>query len=873
MSHALHIRTPTKVILFGEHAVTAGHAGVVATIDKYIDFHVTTVTTHDDSIDVTWHAKDTKVDAGEVVKLFNVILADFKQHVDNFDELKYCGWHISIKVNARLASGLGSSSCFIVGLVKLCHTMLDLSDTHEPVLATASRIEKSLDPLVSGIDMAAIYHGGSHQYTTSQGCIGLALPLSSFYLIDTNQRHDTTQSLRALQSIHNVGDLYASMGALVTQLTDSLKARNITLPDMEALMCKNNTLLRSLGVSCDAADVIQSIVPNSKITGSGNGGYMIALSLTEAQKRQLSEHNFDVEHVSITHAGIETVSDNRYHDVPELLLHLQKKVIVHWQQHQDHLENATGFGTAPSNIALIKYWGKLYKQLPANPSISYTIGGFRSFTRSRIVNTVLDANASSTTTPSDASNASLGGCSRSQQFLDKMVPLGGDFQIKIDSFNNFPSSCGIASSASGFCAMVMAVNDLLNVAACLSTTEYKYWTDTWCRLGSGSSIRSSKPGFNTWEWTASNYVASPLESSMHHLVVIMNQQEKEISSAEGHKTVDSSLFQTVRRPNAVSRFPIIVKALQQGDFQTLKLLTEEDAMFMHCVMNTSDPQCNYLSPDTVAFVNFFIQYTLQHNIDAFYTIDAGPNVHILSKSKHDHDQIVGMLETYTSMMSPVQNLIGWIENKCTEGATQGLDHYDRLSKQNQDKGLNVVTMAKTIFVVRGKRYCGKTTFANKLYQYLRQTEKVTEVAISYCIKQQYAELHQLDLDRLLYDSQYKEQYRQDMIHYRNTACLDAKKPHYWAERACASLHSKYVIVQDVRYRADLAYIRTLGKVVMIEVGCNDALRKTRGWSPGPVDVLPSEMDLDEVEPVLSIVDDQTNFDDSEIWNKLSGLTL
>ena len=824
--------------------------------------------------------------------------------------MKYCGWNIDINVGVRLKSGLGSSSCLILGMVKLFHTMFELPDSHQDVYSIASRIETSLDPLVSGIDMATSFHGGSQQFrivdaNKTHQHSPIALPLSSFYLIHTGVLHNTKQSLECLNSSHDAQEIYASIGKVVDNVVGQLKSGDMPLSSLERALKNNHQLLCLLGVSCAEADAITAIVPTAKITGSGNGGYLMALALTEQQKQQLTNQSFEYQQVFVTHTGVEIFQDNRYNDVPHRLLHLQQKVLQHYHSNKDRIAQSSGYGTAPSNIALIKYWGKIYKQLPLNPSISYTIGGFRSFTRAFVESTSSTSNNSFTS----ATINTLGGCSRSQQFLDKMLPLndvgvdnnesvgvdnnesvGVDnndrviqtSQTRIESFNNFPSSCGIASSASGFCAMVMAVNDLFEVHECLSETEYKYWTDTWCRLGSGSSVRSTEPGFNTWEWSVSNKVESPLEPTMHHLVVIMNQQEKKISSGEGHKTVDSSLFQTVRKPNAFAMFPLIVDSLKQGDFQTLKLITEEDAMFMHCVMNTSNPQCNYLSPDTVAFVNHFITYTTNHNIDAMYTIDAGPNVHILSKTKQDHAAIVTMIKQYTNQIlappgatssatngvpqAKQRNLIGWIENTYNQGATQGETDYTRLLDLNAAKKLNKITMAKTIFVIRGKRYCGKTTFANKLRDFLtEQVGHVKEVVISSAIKKQYAELHNLDYKALLYDSAYKEPYRHDMVKYRSAMCVSTNKPHYWAELACASLSSKYVIIQDVRYKADLDYIRTIGNVHIIEIKCTDAIRTTRGWKPSPVDTMPSETDLDGVDASMSIVNDETAFNADHIW--------
>ena len=114
---------------------------------------------------------------------------------------------------------------------------------------------------------------------------------------------------------------------------------------------------------------------------------------------------------------------------------------------------------APSNIALVKYWGKKMNQIPANPSISFT----------------LDACATTTTLSFEKLSESLTDFSfdfffegmpkedfkpKIETFLkriEKYVPFLGSYHFSIETSNSFPHSSGIASSASGMAALALCL--------------------------------------------------------------------------------------------------------------------------------------------------------------------------------------------------------------------------------------------------------------------------------------------------------------------------------------------------------------------------------------------------------------------------------
>ncbi|MDR0406890.1 MAG: hypothetical protein LBH38_02290 [Holosporales bacterium] len=311
------------------------------------------------------------------------------------------------------------------------------------------------------------------------------------------------------------------------------------------------------------------------------------------------------------------------------------------------LSQTQGYCSAPSNIALIKYWGKepLYLQIPLNSSISFTLGGFRSYT---VVHP----------TPEPGIHFSLNGHravlpERMQTVLTKILQgLGQKTALCINSTGNFPVACGIASSASGGAALIGALSDSFHLAEVFSPEEYTLWLTEGARLLSGSATRSVLPAaFVLWERLLEHPITQTHSIEAHrdfqnleHGVVVISSQEKAVSSSQGHMSAITSPLFPLRHAALPRILEEIKDALYKGDWQTLTHHAERDAFAMHAVMQTMQEPVCYLLPQTNSFLNFFIRQRDQHAIRAFWTLDAGPNIHLLFH-KEDFGRVEDILQT------------------------------------------------------------------------------------------------------------------------------------------------------------------------------------------------------------------------------------
>jgi len=312
-----------------------------------------------------------------------------------------------------------------------------------------------------------------------------------------------------------------------------------------------------------------------------------------------------------------------------------------------------GWASAPSNIALLKYWGKKngFKQIPVNSSLSLTLGAFRAFTQISVVGRFFPLNEGRANALVERPHFSL-------ELNQKIVSMPGkmeiflkailhgfadDIGLRVESVNNFPTACGVASSAAGYAAIVGATADLLNLQRFFDATEMQTWLSEWSRLGSGSATRSailqrdsSESQFVAWELLDNGVSSSTLELSVHddfsqlcHCVLVLDAGEKSVGSSEGHTLAQTSLFQELRLAQYPARFLRIREALLKGDFQCLQELTEIDAFEMHAVMATGSCPLNYMTRDTASAVSKFVEIRNKVSAKMLWTLDAGANPHFV----------------------------------------------------------------------------------------------------------------------------------------------------------------------------------------------------------------------------------------------------
>jgi diphosphomevalonate decarboxylase len=286
----------------------------------------------------------------------------------------------------------------------------------------------------------------------------------------------------------------------------------------------------------------------------------------------------------------------------------------------------TATAQANPNIAFIKYWGDRDASLriPANGSISMNLDGL--FTRTRVE----FAGALEADSLRLNGNEVIGsGLARVAQLLDRVRLLSGlsDF-ANVESENNFPIGAGIASSASAFAALALAAS----AAAGLTLSEREL--SRMARTGSGSACRSVPSGFVEWlagESDADSFafsLAPPTHWDLADCIAIISKEHKSIGSTEGHYLANTSPLQATRVADAPRRLEICRQAILCRDFEAFSWVVEQDCNLMHAVMITSNPQLLYWQPGTLAVMHAVHELRRQ-NIPACYTIDAGPNVHVL----------------------------------------------------------------------------------------------------------------------------------------------------------------------------------------------------------------------------------------------------
>ena len=222
---------------------------------------------------------------------------------------------------------------------------------------------------------------------------------------------------------------------------------------------------------------------------------------------------------------------------------------------------------SPSNIALVKYWGKKSGvQIPSNPSISFTLENCYSETRVALVEKESKSKAIELRFYFDG-KANLAFQLKILKFLEsirKDFPLLNNYGLLIHSTNSFPHSSGIASSASAMSALAMALCDLqeqLNKKK-LTAAKFLQRASHFARLGSGSASRSVYPILAQWGKTktikgsADEYAIPYSEKvnkifySYQNTILIACSAEKKVSSRVGHSLMKTNPFAKARYTQA-----------------------------------------------------------------------------------------------------------------------------------------------------------------------------------------------------------------------------------------------------------------------------------------------------------------------------------
>lgn len=312
--------------------------------------------------------------------------------------------------------------------------------------------------------------------------------------------------------------------------------------------------------------------------------------------------------------------------------------------------------SCPSNIALIKYWGKYEGQIPANPSISYTLNLCKTYTEIEFL-----ANENFSVQTFLAGKEEVKFAEKIEKYfknIEQYLPwiLKGKYIIKTD--NTFPHSSGIASSASGFGAIAKC---LMNLDAQFSgkiEEDFKLKKASFlARLGSGSACRSLYNGLIVWGKTqevadSSDLFAVPYPNSEIHpvfkkfndWVLLVHEGEKSVSSTVGHGLMDDNAYAERRFAEAHENFKILKDILKTGDMKRFITLVEHEALTLHAMMMMSNPAYILMKSGTLEIINKIWNFRKEKDVSVFFTLDAGANVHVLFPENEHSEAIKEFIE-------------------------------------------------------------------------------------------------------------------------------------------------------------------------------------------------------------------------------------
>lgn len=300
---------------------------------------------------------------------------------------------------------------------------------------------------------------------------------------------------------------------------------------------------------------------------------------------------------------------------------------------------------SPSNIAIIKYWGKHGRQLPRNPSISFTLSNAFTDTIVRYKTRATSGNGISLVFRFEGKpNPAF--AKKVERFLENMIPFFPfleQLDLEIDSSNSFPHSAGIASSASAMSALALCLCTLESELLENLTDEKEFFQKASfiARLGSGSACRSVYPVMGQWGETRVDENASDLFATaysdkvhpvFHHFhddIMIVSKAEKSVSSRAGHGLMENNIFADNRYKQANQRFEELLVALKKGDVATFGKIAEDEALTLHALMMASEPSYILLQPNTLTMIEVIRSFRAATKLPIYFSLDAGPNIHLL----------------------------------------------------------------------------------------------------------------------------------------------------------------------------------------------------------------------------------------------------
>ena len=314
--------------------------------------------------------------------------------------------------------------------------------------------------------------------------------------------------------------------------------------------------------------------------------------------------------------------------------------------------------SAPSNIALVKYWGKREPQIPQNPSISFTLDTCRTTTTLTYIKQKKRQDECSFDIYMDKqkNDAFKPKIEIFFKRVDAYLPFLKDYHFTIETSNSFPHSSGIASSASGMSALALCLMSIESALNPEMTQEYfNHKASFISRLGSGSACRSIEGEIVVWgkhkAITGSSdlfgikypYKVHDNFKNYQDTILLVDKGEKQISSTVGHNLMFDHPYAKERFRQANDNLGRMKDILESGNLKDFVKLVESEALSLHAMMLTSSPYFILMKPNTLESIKSIWKFRTETKTNLCFTLDAGANVHVLYPDK-ESEQVFGFIK-------------------------------------------------------------------------------------------------------------------------------------------------------------------------------------------------------------------------------------
>ena len=305
---------------------------------------------------------------------------------------------------------------------------------------------------------------------------------------------------------------------------------------------------------------------------------------------------------------------------------------------------------ASSDVALVKYWGKKDEvlRLPENGSLSIKLDGLDTITTVEF-DEKLKKDLITIQGESDEKESS-----RVSKHLGRIRQLAGkNIFAKVVSQNTFPKGTGLSSSGSGFAALTVAATKAISLD--LDQKQLSILA----RQGSGTACRCICSGFVEWkdgstsDTSYSHTLFKPSHWDIRDVVAVVDEGMKRISSTQGHTTAQTSIAFKERQQRIGKKIKAVTQTIKDKDFKTMGEIVEAETLEFHSILLTSTPPMIAWYPGTVEVMHH-VQALRQQGIPAYFTINTGFNVHVLtlpefeSKVKNSINQLSLVTKTISA---------------------------------------------------------------------------------------------------------------------------------------------------------------------------------------------------------------------------------